>query len=55
ELVELSALSDASGAVLLDGEFRLSSGAGSVVSQRKPYKKSSQQSSVQWDNHWSAI
>lgn len=55
ELVELSALSDASGAVLLDGEFRLSSGAGSVVSQRKPYEKSSQQSSVQWDNHWSAI
>ncbi len=54
ELAELSALSDASGAVLLRWWISTQLWGGSVVSQRKPYEKSSQQSSVQWDNHWSA-
>jgi hypothetical protein len=54
ELVELSYLADASGVVLLAHEFRLSSGAGGVISQSKPHDKSTLQSGIQWDNHWSA-
>jgi len=54
-LVELSALPDASGAVVFGSTFMLSSGSGDVVSQSHPNKKSIMQSGVQWDNHWSAI
>ncbi len=54
ELVELSYLADASGVVLLADEFRLSSGAGGVISQSRPHDKSTLQSGIQWDNHWSA-
>ncbi|UUM31641.1 DUF1513 domain-containing protein [Vibrio japonicus] len=55
KLVELSSLSDASGVVARNGEFRVSSGVGSVVTQNSPNQKSMIRSDVQWDNHWSAI
>ena len=55
ELVELSSLTDASGAVFMGEEFRLSSGAGEVVSQTEPSEKTSTQTLTQWDNHWSSI
>ncbi|WP_406733196.1 DUF1513 domain-containing protein [Vibrio scophthalmi] len=55
ELVELSPLPDASGVVVFDDAFRISSGSGSVITQIKPKQKSSIRSTIQWDNHWSAI
>ena len=55
ELVELSSLPDASGVVVFEDEFRISSGAGKVVSQAKPKLKSYLQSGIQWDNHWTSI
>lgn len=55
KLVELAALPDASGAVVFDSTFLLSSGSGEVVSQQQPGSKSVAKSGVQWDNHWSAI
>ncbi|WP_174855870.1 DUF1513 domain-containing protein [Vibrio atypicus] len=55
ELVELSPLPDASGVVSHDGFFRVSSGAGAVITQYSPSHKRTIQSGVQWDNHWSVI
>ncbi len=55
ELVELLPLPDASGVVVKEHEFRVSSGAGSVILQPEPYVKRAVNSNVQWDNHWSAI
>jgi len=55
KLVELSPLPDASGVVVQAEEFKVSSGAGSVVSQVKPGRKSTVRSGIQWDNHWSVI
>ncbi|MGF1755344.1 DUF1513 domain-containing protein [Vibrio makurazakiensis] len=55
QLVELAALPDASGAVVFDSSFLLSSGAGDVVSQSEPKQKTVTKSGVQWDNHWSSI
>jgi len=55
QLVELSPLPDASGVVVQGDEFRVSSGAGSVVSQASPGNKVTARSGVQWDNHWSVI
>lgn len=54
-LVELSSLPDASGVVVFDDAFRISSGSGSVVTQAKPRNKRSIHSAIQWDNHWTAI
>ncbi|EEX92560.1 hypothetical protein VIOR3934_05024 [Vibrio orientalis CIP 102891 = ATCC 33934] len=55
QLVELSPLPDASGVVVQGDEFRVSSGAGSVISQAAPGNKVTARSGVQWDNHWSVI
>lgn len=55
QLVELSSLPDASGVVVQGDEFKVSSGAGSVVSLHSPITKSIARSGVQWDNHWSVI
>lgn len=55
QLVELSALADASGVVVHQQRFMVSSGSGQVVSQEQPNVKTRQQSGVQWDNHWSRI
>lgn len=55
KLVELAPLADASGVVALQGLFRVSSGAGGVITQYRPDHKTRIQSGVQWDNHWSSI
>lgn len=55
ELVELAPLPDASGVVAHDGYFRVSSGAGGVVTQYSPSQKETIRSGIQWDNHWSVI
>ncbi|EGU37703.1 hypothetical protein VII00023_07164 [Vibrio ichthyoenteri ATCC 700023] len=55
ELVELSPLPDASGVVVFDDAFCVSSGAGTVVTQTHPHDQNSIHSTIQWDNHWSAI
>ncbi|KOO03805.1 hypothetical protein AKJ17_09420 [Vibrio nereis] len=55
KLVELASLPDASGVVARDGEFRVSSGIGRVITQHSPSRKSTIHSGIQWDNHWSAI
>ncbi|MFA0413864.1 DUF1513 domain-containing protein [Vibrio renipiscarius] len=55
KLVELAPLPDASGVVVFDNVFRVSSGAGSVISQSNPHDKTVLRSSIQWDNHWNAI
>ncbi|WP_260261838.1 DUF1513 domain-containing protein [Vibrio intestinalis] len=54
-LVELAPLPDASGVVVQDQAFRISSGAGNVVTQPKPQFKTEIKSGIQWDNHWSSI
>ncbi len=55
KLVELSHLPDASGVVVQKNGFKVSSGAGGVVSQTQPGNKDMHQSGTQWDNHWSVI
>lgn len=55
QLVELSPLPDASGVVVQGDEFRVSSGAGSVISQTAPGNKTIARTGIQWDNHWSVI
>lgn len=55
KLVELSLLPDASGVVVQGGGFQISSGVGKIITQRTLTQKETHQSSVQWDNHWSAI
>ncbi|KLN64808.1 DUF1513 domain-containing protein [Vibrio sp. VPAP30] len=55
KLVELSPLPDASGVVVQGKEFKVSSGAGGVVSQLEPGYKQVIRSGIQWDNHWSVI
>lgn len=55
QLIELAALPDASGVVVQDGSFRISSGAGSVVTQFEPKVKQLLNTGTHWDNHWSAI
>lgn len=55
ELVELASLSDASGVVLNQNGFYVSSGAGKVVSHPYPAPSTISVSNVRWDNHWVAI
>ena len=55
ELIELSPLPDASGVVVQGDKFKISSGSGVVVSQSEPKHRTTLQSRVQWDNHWSVI
>lgn len=55
KLIELNALPDASGVVVYDDEFRLSSGTGKVVEQLPEKSRNVFSSGVQWDNHWSRI
>jgi len=55
KLVELSALPDASGVVVQNGVFQVSSGASKVVTSDYPDSTKINVSNVQWDNHWSAI
>ncbi|TFH93429.1 DUF1513 domain-containing protein [Vibrio ouci] len=55
QLVELLPLPDASGVVVQGDEFRVSSGAGSVISQMAPGNKTIARTGIQWDNHWSVI
>lgn len=55
ELVELRTLPDASGVVAHQGAFYISSGAGKVVQAAPPSGSIIKSSTIQWDNHWSAI
>ncbi|TXY01997.1 DUF1513 domain-containing protein [Vibrio mimicus] len=55
ELVELAALSDASGVVVRHGAFQVSSGSGKIILQSAPEHAQTRMSNVMWDNHWSAI
>jgi len=55
QLVELASLPDASGVVVQDQQFQVSSGAGLVVNSPYPQPEMRTRSNVQWDNHWSAI
>lgn len=55
ELVELQALPDASGVVLDQDTFYLSSGASLIVENEYPKRFITHASNIQWDNHWSAI
>lgn len=55
KLIELKALSDASGAVVLEEKIKVSSGAGKVVSVGKELFRDNYETNVQWDNHWAAI
>ena len=55
KLVELAPLPDASGAVVQGETFKVSSGAGGVVSLSSATSKHVSQSGIQWDNHWSVI
>ncbi|GLT18607.1 hypothetical protein GCM10007938_23860 [Vibrio zhanjiangensis] len=55
ELEELNVLPDASGVIEKEGYFKVSSGAGSVITQYSPGNKSKIYSGIQWDNHWSRI
>jgi len=55
KMVELASLPDASGVVVQNGFFRVSSGAGGVITQYSPEEKKKIQSGIQWDNHWSMI
>lgn len=55
ELVELSSLPDASGVVVNNDQFQISSGAGLVVKCRYPESEVRVHCNVLWDNHWSAV
>ncbi|RQW63474.1 DUF1513 domain-containing protein [Vibrio viridaestus] len=55
ELVELASLPDASGVVVHDDAFLISSGSANVVTHHYPEKPRYRSVNVQWDNHWSAI
>ena len=55
KLVELRSLPDASGVVVFDDGFRISSGSGTVITQSTPQYKTAIHTKIQWDNHWSAI
>ncbi|ELV8625032.1 DUF1513 domain-containing protein [Vibrio cidicii] len=55
KLVELGALPDASGVVVYQDQFRVSSGAGTVVTTSIEQGRREIQSNIQWDNHWSQI
>ncbi len=55
ELLELSSLPDASGAVASEDGFWLSSGAAKVVKQAYDKPRQTFSSNIHWDNHWSAI
>ncbi|USD61581.1 DUF1513 domain-containing protein [Vibrio sp. SCSIO 43140] len=55
ELLEINALPDASGVVVKNGEFHVSSGIGRVVKINADLAKQTFVSGIQWDNHWSAI
>ncbi|MDN3610202.1 DUF1513 domain-containing protein [Vibrio ostreicida] len=54
-LVELAALPDASGVVVENGDFRVSSGTGNVITHTSSHENSNFYSKIQWDNHWSKI
>ncbi|AUI86350.1 hypothetical protein BS333_08085 [Vibrio azureus] len=55
QLVELNALSDASGVVTYGNEFRVSSGSGGVISHNPPSVKEHRSNDIIWDNHWAKI
>jgi hypothetical protein len=55
ELVELQALPDASGVVLDQDTFYISSGASLIVENQYPKPYITHTSGIQWDNHWSVI
>lgn len=55
ELIEINVLPDASGVVVKNGEFFVSSGAGKIVKIDADLAKHAFASGIQWDNHWSAI
>jgi hypothetical protein len=55
QLVELQTLPDASGVVFNHDTFYLSSAASMIVKNRYPESITTHASTIQWDNHWSAI
>ncbi|NUW72934.1 DUF1513 domain-containing protein [Vibrio mediterranei] len=55
ELLEINSLPDASGVVVRNGDFHVSSGAGQVIKINPQLDKQRFYSGIQWDNHWSAI
>lgn len=55
ELLQINALPDASGVVVKNDDFFVSSGAGYVVRINSQLEKTRYMSGIQWDNHWSVI
>ncbi len=55
ELLEINVLPDASGVVIKNDQFYVSSGVGKIVKINADLTKSAFVSGIQWDNHWSAI
>ncbi|CCN50499.1 conserved hypothetical protein [Vibrio nigripulchritudo MADA3029] len=55
ELLEVESLPDASGVVVNDNSFKISSGVGRVVSHSLAGVEKKYSSGIHWDNHWSAI
>ncbi|MGR5501573.1 DUF1513 domain-containing protein [Vibrio sp. DNB22_10_4] len=55
DLLEINVLPDASGVVVKNDQFYVSSGVGKVVKINADLTKNAFVSGIQWDNHWSAI
>ncbi len=55
EIVKIVSLPDASGVVVKDGRFVISSGIGKVMVETGVTQAKHYQHSVMWDNHWSRI
>ncbi|PKF77250.1 DUF1513 domain-containing protein [Vibrio sp. vnigr-6D03] len=55
ELLEIESLPDASGVVVNNNSFKISSGAGKVISRPVQGDEKKYSSGIHWDNHWSAI
>ncbi|WP_237484123.1 DUF1513 domain-containing protein [Vibrio hippocampi] len=55
DLLSINALPDASGVVVDQGCFFVSSGAGKVVKINSDLTRQSYHSKIQWDNHWTEI
>ncbi|MGX9416033.1 DUF1513 domain-containing protein [Vibrio sp. WJH972] len=55
DLVELASLPDASGVVVANEAFYISSGSAKIVESHFPASPIIHSGSIQWDNHWSSI
>ncbi|MBD1558328.1 DUF1513 domain-containing protein [Vibrio sp. S9_S30] len=55
ELLDIESLPDASGVVVNQNAFKISSGAGRVISRPIQGDEKKYSSGIHWDNHWSSI